>query len=877
MSLRLTPADLPPKTDRGGLTPGLPPRWADSGRLLERPVFGALWAVFDAWRQQVTQAPGNALPVFCLCGRAGDGKSALLLQLAAAVLRREVVSALRLWEASEDPRRFETPPTGDGAWHFVDRLPELIHGPIGEEWLRRLRETQPCFVVTTASPAALEWFTQKHPKRFALTLWSLPPLSSQEAAGLAAGFGAVGPAPVWQAGMTLETFLFALRQGRGLDERVVAQAVELPQVVCAANLLGLAVPGSLLKRKPPGALSPAGPDWLPTRLDADGLRLVTPGLAQPLFEVWYPDVESRWFQVADGFARLLEIWLREKQAAAASWFLRRLLYTEHLSRVLSARGHPVDLRDLRKDIMRELYRRHRAAHAKLPVASLLSAWMEIGQAFRLRPDVMEDAVGVLEQMPEAVPPALAADIWLHSELRKNPLAGKLRRKVADFFTGTNADAGAALTRLYTETRQYDAALPVLQFWLEKQCAHPHFNAVFRVLLETPHGRGTIHNWAHECLGWHWQGRAAAKPLGLLLQNNPQSQLLRQFAHDWLPANASLPEAGQVLVGLLGSDDPDPTAVQTALLWTTHHPVHPAAGELWEVLLRYHAGETAVRQVALEWIKTCPQHPQAPAMLLGIVRLEVHNPAFAATVQGWLAAQPAHEQAPELLEALATSTDAAIRKILAHWLDHNGGHPAAARLLTTILSAGKISPDWRRRAESFLRKGHPEAFRVLRVLLAGTDSDRALALAREHLPRVGLAEQKELCHWLGRLAGHQPERVVVLRHGLPGQPELTEAFFRSLRETLWEMPADPLNEWIKTGLVRLDESDQQWIFQRLLEQATPLPAPLGAALAAWLQRNVKLPAYNAMVQTLRQHPKQGRYFHSVSLLPLKILADVCAPA
>jgi len=45
------------------------------------------------------------------------------------------------------------------------------------------------------------------------------------------------------------------------------------------------------------------------------------------------------------------------------------------------------------------------------------------------------------------------------------------------------------------------------------------------------------------------------------------------------------------------------------------------------------------------------------------------------------------------------------------------------------------------------------------------------------------------------------------------------------------------------------------------------------LAEWLLRNTKKPAYQQMVQTLRQHPRQGRYFHSASMLPLNLLADV----
>ena len=63
----------------------------ESGRLLERPVFAALWPVFNHWRKRVTDAPVNVTAVFCICGRIGDGKSVLLLQLAAALLQGTTV------------------------------------------------------------------------------------------------------------------------------------------------------------------------------------------------------------------------------------------------------------------------------------------------------------------------------------------------------------------------------------------------------------------------------------------------------------------------------------------------------------------------------------------------------------------------------------------------------------------------------------------------------------------------------------------------------------------------------------------------------------------------------------------------------------------
>jgi hypothetical protein len=874
-SVRLTPADLLPVASNVASCAGLPPKWIESGNFLERPIFAALWSAFADWHQRVTETPGSAPMVFCLVGRNGDGKSALLLQLAAAVLRDKKIPALHLWETSDDPHRFDLPPANDGAWHFVDRLPEKIHGAPGELWLRRLREIpSPVCIVTTASPGALDWFAKKYPKKFALTVWELPPLSATEAAALAKNSGAEASTERWHDGLTLETFLFAAKAGAPLTERLDLLAVEALPAVCAANLLGLAVPLSLLtpeKQAVAQQLSVEG--LLPVRNSVDGLRLLTPGLAQPLFDEWFPEVESRVVKVAASFAHLLEIWLRENKAAAAAWFLRRLLHSEQLPRLLPLRIHPLHLRNLRKNFCRELYKQHCALHDGLPAAGLLSPWMEIGQTFRLRPDVMLDAASVLELTPDAVTPALATDIWLHSEYRKNPLGTRLRQGVANFFKTTKANPGAALARLYTETNQNEPALLVLQYWLETHPFDFRFNEVFGALLGKQFRRGQVQSWAMECLGFHWRGKAAGKPLALLLQHNSDHEALRKRARQWLGVNADYPEAGNILNALLAGGKSELSDVRAALLWTTHFPVHPTAGGLWENLLNHHAGQTEVRQVAMEWLKACPQHPQAVAMLLAIARREKNNSPFVAAVQSWLATQSAHAQTPVLLETLASSTDESIRQLLAEWLDKNSQQPAAAKILAAVLCAGKIGADWMQRAEIFLRSGHPDALRVLRVLLGTSANDNVLKLVWELLPTASWSEQKKLSRALGLLAGQQPERVAALRAGLPAQTDLPAEFFHSLREKLWAMPVVQLNGWMQRGFVKLSEADQTWMFEQLLAQDTPLPMPFSLALAEWLQRNVKRPAYKPMVQLLRQYPKQSRYFHSASMLPLNILAEL----
>jgi hypothetical protein len=256
-------------------------------------------------------------------------------------------------------------------------------------------------------------------------------------------------------------------------------------------------------------------------------------------------------------------------------------------------------------LCRELYRQHRNYHDQLPAVGLLSVWMKIGQTFRLRPDVMEDEANLQEMALETVTPALTTDLWLHSEYRKNPLGTRLRQDAAIYFHGTKMDAGAALARLYTETGQREAALPILQRWLETPPFHPHFGAALGAVLANLHGRWRVQSWALECLGFYWRGKAAGKPLATLLQHQSDSEPLRKRTRHWLRQNAIYPEAGSVLAALLAEGKGEKPEVGEALLWTTHFPVHPVASELWELLLKHHAAQTEVREVAMAWLKACP--------------------------------------------------------------------------------------------------------------------------------------------------------------------------------------------------------------------------------------------------------------------------------
>lgn len=93
-------------SDNALLCPGRAPTWDDlqTGRLIQRPVFQALQQAFAQWRLQGKNWSANAPMVFCIRDRSGDGKSALLLQLAGAPQQEEIT--LTLNEAADDPCRF---------------------------------------------------------------------------------------------------------------------------------------------------------------------------------------------------------------------------------------------------------------------------------------------------------------------------------------------------------------------------------------------------------------------------------------------------------------------------------------------------------------------------------------------------------------------------------------------------------------------------------------------------------------------------------------------------------------------------------------------------------------------------------------------------
>lgn len=848
--------------------PGLPPAWDDfqNDRLIQRPIFATLRRAFDDWRSQGANWSATTPAVFCLRGRGGEGKSVLLRQLAAA-LRDEI--KLSFEDASHDPRRFAKP-LGNEPWLFVDELPGEAHGDIGQRWIKSLRAHLPRYIVTTATPAACEWLTRRYPKVLAWTIWDLPTLTAEEAATLAEKLGAKN---LWRPGDTLEEFLFACQQGARLEESNAAlqQAltplkIERLPVVWAANALGLGAPASLLQ---PELLEAAKNLPLPVRLAADGLHLTTPRLALPLLREWLSDVAARLPQLAEGFEALLEIWLRDGQPQWASWFLRRLLHNEHFAAVFFARMQ-------RKSLLREMYERHHQRHGGQPAIELLSAWLEIGNAFRLKPDPVADAADLLEKN-SALPPTLVTDIWLHGERRKNPLPDRIAAAATKFFRHTPNDAGSAVLRLYREATHLPPALAVTQRWLEMHGDHKLFNEVFAALFERSYGHAIISRWSRQCLGLKWHGKAEGRALAKLLEHQPQSGDVRHRAARWLRPNVETPEAGAALLELLRGENAEIKIIHAALLWTANFPRHAATAELWRVLLKKHLERQGVRQIALEWIREFPELPLVATMLVLLARPWRNDPEFATLVCGWLAKHPEHEQTPELLEMLAATRLENIRAQMGQWLDAHPRHERSAQLLAAILSAGALDADWMSRAEKFLQdSGHPDALRPLRALLATKANEKIIALALGWLPKLPLPEQRKLAHGFGIIAANQPEMLALLLDGLRDDATLSPGFFAALAARLLEKRNHIQEEWLQRGFAQLNADDTQKFFTHGLAKIAPLPQPLSRKLATWLEENFGTPAYRQMIATLRQHPAQGRCFHSASMLPLKILADVLKP-
>ena len=862
---------------------GQRPRWSDwrDGRFFERSaVFPALWQAFDEWRKRAAVAPAATPVVFCVCGREGDGKSVLLLQLAAEFLRQSPGLEARLWEDSDDLSQFDNPAPEDVAWHIVHRLPAPVHGSAGDRWIKALSKRKPCFLVTTATPGTLDWFSKKYPKKFELTVWSLPRVSQEEAALLADKTGGLR-AGLWREGDTLEQFLFALRHGKrvgelgsALQDLLMPFEIECLNMVWAANALGVPAPASLLKDEHRAAVRRlADEGLLPVEVSESELRLITPGLALPLLYRWFPDHETFQHQVAEGFVGLVEVWSRQGGWFSASCFLRRLLHSGQLAILLHPGQAGSWIRDVRKNLFREIYAGYRNSHGGLPPAPLLDSWMEVGQTFRLRPDVMEDAAALLETKPESLTAETVVNIWLNANRRHNPLAARLRASADGYFKTAKADLAAPLVRLYDETDQNELAFPILARWLENHATHPRFGDVLGVLFAKPFGKNIIHKWAAQCLQTRWRGQI--QPLFAMLRQYPENGPIIGQTQSWVAAHIKTPEAAAALSLLLAGGKAPSQTVGCALLWAAHFPVSAQAESLWDILLTDYRDRHEVRQTAMTWLRECPQHPHAAQMVLALARSQKNNPDFIPIVLRWIANNPEHALIVEVLDAVAASVDESVRLALGRWLDSHAQHPSAADILKAVLCAGKISPDWMRRAETVIAANRSGSLSALRALIQSSPSDNVVKLAIDTFPNLPLEERKRIALWLGELAGRQPEEAASLRQRLPNTPEAVSAFLTALLGVVWSKQATHMTAWVERGFVQMGEGDQQWLLERLFEKREPLPDCFGKALALWLQRNSGRPRYAQMVQALRQRPEHVRSLHTASLLPLKILGDLTA--
>jgi hypothetical protein len=116
-------------------------------------------------------------------------------------------------------------------------------------------------------------------------------------------------------------------------------------------------------------------------------------------------------------------------------------------------------------------------------------------------------------------------------------------------------------------------------------------------------------------------------------------------------------------------------------------------------------------------------------------------------------------------------------------------------------------------------------------------------------------------------------VAAFANALRNNAELLTKFFEGLAVKLLDKRNQILAEWLERGLTGLQDEDAPRLFVSALGKTAPLPQPLSQGLATWLQQHCGQPTYQRLVVVLRQYPQQGRYFHSASMLPLNILADV----
>ncbi len=749
-------------------------------------LFSDVRDAFSKWLTGLESADyveTDKIPAFWISGRSGEGKSVLLLQLVADLLRSKANAPVIQLASGDDLVRLleKVPESKNLADPIHSRLFAVIDDVYNirdrDEWDENVRRAcsvrAPATAIITCGPTEQsELFASRLSDQFDVMCFDVPHLKAEECQAFIAWYESRTGKKVDLGTLTMDNpllaqFLFELAQGTSLStfakrfkKRLMNHSVfEEARAIIATTALYMDAPLGLVKTEQSrDALERlCREDQLHFRISAEtangysgSVRLAHPHLSWLLFIEWVEPPATLAKAWAREIAPALRVWEAESNPTSVNSLLFQLLSTARLSdRPVSTQFPP---QADKREMIRELYRLHCQDHDGSPVTATLVRWLEIEQKIPelwLKPEPVESALAALadENAVAALPGSVAGWVWLLSE--SQPVR---QEKVAQFLRQHPAirGVGSAFDLILSKSADKKRARKMTVAWVNDNVNNPQAYLPISSLIAAHPNDRPIKELAIDWLAQNETHPQANHVIASLVVAHPSYGNIKQLAIDWLARNETHPQANHMIKHLVAAHPDDRVTKELANHWLARNETHPQAFDMIAQLVAAHPDDRSIKEQAIDWLARDETHPKADHVIAALIAAHPNDGTIKELAIHWLALNETNRQAFHVIVPLVAAhpDDETIKEVAIHWLTQNETHREAYHVIAALIAAHpndgtikELAIHWLARNET-----HPLAYHVIAPLIAAHPNDGTI---------------KELAiHWLARNETHPTAYHVI---------------------------------------------------------------------------------------------------------------------
>lgn len=763
------------------------------GRLLDglyapRPALLAdLLNTFLEWTRTIQPTLlARRLPVFWIAGRSGDGKSVLLLQLAAALLGDRVGGALyqAAWPDSLPEVIYHIQDTVDGDGLIFVVVEDLHRISEQDAFLAAMRvildnaSLRVAILACGPSPEESQ-FLRSNPFVEAHS-WTIPRLTASDLDTFSEWFGTpIAPPQSWDRLILVEALFmanvgspipaFAEHFGKRLATFGVFEKV---RSMAALNAMDVAAPISLCTDAERESIERlAMSDQLHFELQEDasgaGIRLVHGQIAWRLFEEWSTDA-LRGTSIIRSLARTLASAFKVPSFGALRATTVLLAVSHKLPTLLNS--DPETVRVVNARFFEALiqfsavhpFARSSAVRGALGyfLTNRFSSADDFSSAILASADVVND-----RDAPSESRAAVAAQLAVLAKQGRIPTRTYkedaesliLSTEVGPFAqdaVGMLVNRGVSSTQLCESWLEYvpGAILPVrflsaalkqsgasnalraaARAWCEANWDSNRLSEVLTVLVNVAKDDET-EALALDWLESHRDTRSASNVIAVLIRVSAHEPQICSLAESWLAEHDHWAGSLDVLCALLKKPRPDDRLRFLGLDLLSVHGGSNKATNLISSMLNAFRGNPDVIRDALEWVHTHWEALSCATVIGSLLNAAGGAKSVRALAMGWITAHPLEPATSHLLSTVLKggAAELELRAAGLNWIESNLDNPTAFNPLATLLTWAGDDERVRNVAIAWIHANAERsgASQLLSALLKATPDDlQVISLAR----------------------------------------------------------------------------------------------------------------------------------------------------